>query len=153
MATVNSVTCKRKITLKNIVTETFKINLVIEIQNNINNIQNNINQIEQVITKIRQESGDKQPDIKQIEQERLKLMAQKKMSENRIQEVKQLKHGSIYTTSQVDGFTQLKPVDDVREKLGNVEILCKDYIIQKMTVHVEEEVKEQFVKPVPINIS
>ena len=152
MKSVQSVTCKRKVVFNHIVTETFKLNTIIEIQNNLNQIQNNINQLDQIIKKILSEANGKQPDLKQIEQERFKLQAQKKITETKLEEVKKLKEGDTFTANQMEGFCTLKQGDDIREKLGAVTILCKDYQIQDMSVEIEEEIKETSIQPIPISV-
>lgn len=122
------INCKRQVFLKSLVNENLKVDLAIELTNAINNLNNQLHQIA-VIIKQEKSKGN---DVSKIELEQKKTAVQLKMMQNRLEEVKELKLGELYTTGSVDGYSQLKVGDDLRDKIGSVEVISKNYIIQEI---------------------
>jgi hypothetical protein len=138
-----SVNCKREIVLKSIVTENFKIDLAVELKAAIENIKNQIQQVGAVI----KQQKDKGYDLSQLENEQKKMAVQMKLMQDRLDEVKGLKVGTLYATGSVEGLSQLRIGDDIREKLGPIEVISKNYIIQEIHLSPKPNNTEKKSKP------
>ena len=78
-------------------------------------------------------------DLKPLEDELKKTAVQEHILKERLEELKKTNVGDLYTTAIIDGFSTLEKGDDIREKLGNVEIISKDYLIQEIKVQMPEK--------------
>ncbi len=152
MQTVSqSVNCKREILLKSVVTEDFKIDLASELRGAIENLKNQIQQISQIL----KQQKDKGHDLSQLENEQKKMAVQMKMMQDRLDGVKDLKVGDMYTTGSIEGHAQLRIGDDIREKLSPVEVISKNYIVQEITMGAKPKKAEKKAisqKPQPVKI-
>jgi len=140
---VKTVTLKRTVTIKAIVTEDFKNYLSFELETAIKDLQNKIQEIDKqgqlLIESLKKEGASEQ--TKSIEQQ-LKLEKQQQLSvindlKNRIAEAKNLQIGSEFVQGTIDGFVAIKPGDNLYQKLGALEIIVKDGIIQEIKGDVE----------------
>ncbi|MDD5455545.1 MAG: YlqD family protein [Candidatus Margulisbacteria bacterium] len=140
---VKTVTLKRTVTIKAIVTEDFKNYLSFELETAIKDLQNKIQEIDKqgqlLIESLKKEGASEQ--TKSIEQQ-LKLEKQQQLSvindlKNRIAEAKNLQLESEFVQGTIDGFVAIKPGDNLYQKLGALEIIVKDGIIQEIKGDVE----------------
>lgn len=142
-----SINCKRQVLLKSIVTNDFKIDLAVELKEAVDSLKSQIVQIGN-IAKQQKEKGF---DVSQIENEQRRLAVQMKLMQDRLDEVKHLKEGDLYTTGSVECYTPLRVGDDIREKLDSVEVISKNYIIQEINVvrKTINQAKHQISKAIP----
>lgn len=119
---------KRPLVFKAVVTDYFKSEVLTELKNAIQGLENNMKQLEDYQKKDEMKGEDK----KSLDVEIKKLVAQKFVLEQRIQEVEKLKEGDYYVYNMVEGFSQLKVGDDIRKKMSPIEMMTKDFIVQSI---------------------
>jgi hypothetical protein len=134
---VKSVTLKRTITIKAIVTDDFKKYLTYELETSINDIKQKtvdvIKQAKELVASLEQ-SGGSQDQIQMIQQQ---LQIEKKQQENTINDLKKrivdannLQNNTEFVQGTIDGFTNVKVGDNLYQKLGAMEILIKDGVVE-----------------------
>lgn len=123
-----SINCKRQIVVKSIVTDSFKIDIALELKQAMEGTKEQIKQLDALI---KQQKGEGH-DVGPLENELKKAYVQNKLFEMRLGEVKTLKNGDLYTTGTFEAYSTLKAGDDIRDKLGSAEVICKDYIVQQI---------------------
>lgn len=140
---VKTVTLKRTVTIKAIVTEDFKNYLTYELETAIKDLQQKIQGMEQqgkaLIDSLQSEGSSDQ--IKSIEQQ-LKLEKQQQQNvindlTRRIEEAKGLQLDTEFVQGTIDGFVGVKVGDNLYQKLGALEIIVKDGIIQDLKGDME----------------
>lgn len=130
------VTLKRTVTIKAIVTEDFKKYLVYELETAIKDIQKKMSDIEKqaqlLLDSLRAEGA-----LDQINAIQQQLKLEKQQQENsmsdfqkRIQDAKNLELNSEFVQGTIDGFTSVKVGDNLYQKLGALELIVKDGVIQ-----------------------
>ena len=133
---VKTVTLKRTVTIKAIVTDDFKGYLAYELETAIKDLQTKIQEIEKqgqlLINSLKNENASEQ--ITSVEQQ-LKLERQQQLSviadlQSRINEAKNLDLDSEFVQGTIDGFVSVKQGDNLYQKLGGLEIIVKDGVIQ-----------------------
>jgi hypothetical protein len=136
MTTKKSVTLKRTVTIKAIVTEDFKKYLVFELQNAIKNLDQKMSLVDTQGKKLIETLKDKgaQDQINSINQQ-INLEKQQKDAavtdlNKRIEDAKNLALNSEFIQGTVDGFVTVGEGDNLYQKLGALEIIIKDGIIQ-----------------------
>ncbi|OGI10939.1 MAG: hypothetical protein A2Y40_10560 [Candidatus Margulisbacteria bacterium GWF2_35_9] len=133
-----TITLKRTVTIKAIVTDDFKNYLSFELETAIKDLKNKIQEIEKqgnsLISSLQSEGSSEQ--IKSIEQQ---LKLEKQQQENviadlskRIDEAKNLKLNSEFVQGTIDGFVGVKVGDNLYQKLGALELIVKDGVIQEI---------------------
>jgi len=133
---VKTVTLKRTVSIKAIVTEDFKNYLAFELETSIKDLQNKLSEIDKqaalLINSLRTDGALDQ--IKSVEQQ-LKLEKQQQLSvisdlQKRIIDAKNLPLDSEFVQGTIDGFVGIKVGDNLYQKLGALEIIVKDGVIQ-----------------------
>jgi len=133
-----TITLKRTVTIKAIVTEDFKNYLSFELETAIKDLQNKIKEIENqgntLMASLQTEGSSEQ--IKSVEQQ---LKLEKQQQENviadltkRITEAKTLELNSEFVQGTIDGFVGIKVGDNLYQKLGALELIVKDGVIQEI---------------------
>lgn len=133
-----TITLKRTVTIKAIVTEDFKNYLSFELETAIKDLKNKIQEIEKqgksLISSLQNDGSSEQ--IKSIEQQ---LKLEKQQQENvisdltkRIGEAKNLQLNSEFVQGTIDGFVGVKVGDNLYQKLGALELIVKDGVIQEI---------------------
>lgn len=122
------INCKRQIVLKSIVTDPLKIDLAVEIKQAMDAVNSQIMQLNGVIKQFKEKGRDVAP----LEEEMKKAYVQHKLFETRLNDLKKLKNGDLYTMGTFEAYSPLKTGDDIRDKLGSAEVICKDYIVQEI---------------------
>jgi hypothetical protein len=131
-----NVTLKRTVTIKAIVTDDFKSYLTYELETAIKDLQTKIADIEKqgqlLIDTLKQDNASEQ--IASVEQQ-LKLERHQQLGvigdlQTRIKEAKMLALNSEFVQGTIDGFVTVKPGDNLYQKLGGLEIIVKDGIVQ-----------------------
>lgn len=132
----SKLTLKRTVTIKAIVTEDFKKYLTHELNNSINTLDQKLKQMEiqgkQLIDSLtKQNAGEQIASIKQqMELERQQQKTAKNELQKRIDEAKNLPLESEFVQGTVDGFVSVKKGDNLYQKLGAMEIIIKDGVVQ-----------------------
>lgn len=133
-----TITLKRTVTIKAIVTEDFKNYLSFELETAIKDLQNKIQEIENqgktLMDSLKSEGSSEQ--IKSVEQQ-LKLEKQQQQNviadlTKRIDEAKKLELNSEFVQGTIDGFVGIKVGDNLYQKLGALELIVKDGVIQEI---------------------
>lgn len=131
-----TVTLKRTVTIKAIVTDDFKGYLAYELETAIKDLQSKIQDIEKqgklLIDSLKKENATDQ--ISSVEQQ-LKLERQQQLNvisdlQTRIKDAKNLDLHSEFVQGTIDGFVTVKPGDNLYQKLGGLELIVKDGVIQ-----------------------
>lgn len=132
-----SVTLKRTVTIKVVVTEKFKSYMVFELNESIRSAEQRTILINQQIPQLdRLASTDnigRQALLQQLEAEKIQLDATIKDQQTRMDAINDLKLESLFLQGTVDGFVSVSEGDNLYEKLGGMEIILKDGIVQKIT--------------------
>lgn len=138
MTTKKTITLKRTVTIKAIVTEDFKKYLTFELQNAIKNLDQKMSLVETQGKKLIETLKDKgaQDQITSIDQQ-INLEKQQKDAavadlNKRIEDAKSLALNSEFIQGTVDGFVSVGEGDNLYQKLGALEIIIKDGIIQEI---------------------
>lgn len=135
---IPTITLKRIVTIKVIVTDQFKQYLVSELERAIRNLQLQLQQVEtyanQYIADLEQKNMAQQATAfrQQVAAEKQRQDLAIQELQKRIEEAKRLPLDSEFIQGTVDGLVQIKKGDNLYEKLGAMEITIKDGVIQKI---------------------
>jgi hypothetical protein len=134
----NTVELKRVVMVKAIVTESFKENLIKELERAIGNIDLQLNQIlgrTKAYLEDLKKKGlmQKAAAIKhQMDEENSRQMAAKSDLLMKIEEAKKLTIGSEFVQGPLEGPVTVSIGDNLYKKVGGAEIVVKDGIIQEI---------------------
>ncbi len=131
-----SVTLKRSVTIKVIVTEKFKQYMLFEISEARKNAESRLAQLDSQLAqlaKLAESESGKSLLTQQADSEKIQLKATLNDLEAREKAVHALALDSHFVQGNVDGFVSVAEGDNLYEKLGAMEILTKDGIIQKIS--------------------
>jgi hypothetical protein len=131
-----SVTLKRSVTIKVIVTEKFKQYMLFEIEEARKNAEARLIQIDQQlgqIAKLAESESGQQLIAQKVDSEKIQLKATLVDLEAREKAVHTLALDSHFIQGNIDGFVSVAEGDNLYEKLGGMEILAKDGVIQKIS--------------------
>jgi len=144
METKNSISIKRSITIKAVVTPTWKDDAEKELSKAISNIDQQLSQLEgegqQIVNNIRSQSVNPldprvQEQVSQVQQQvaakRNEIEEQKRNLLQQQSQVRELKMDDIVDQGQVDSFCNVKVGDNLIEKM-QVSITVKDGVIQSI---------------------
>ncbi len=133
-----SVTLKRTVTIKAIVTEDFKKYLTYELETSIKDLQKKMSDVEKqakdLVSSLEQTGASDQ--VKMINQQ-LQIEQQQQANtisdlQKRILDAKNLQLDSEFIQGTIDGFTTVKVGDNLYQKLGALEIIVKDGVVQEI---------------------
>ncbi len=133
-----SVTLKRTVTIKAIVTEDFKKYLTYELETSIKDLQKKMSDIEVQAKGLIDSLGkDSSPEQSKMISQQLQVEKQQQEStvadlKKRIEDAKNLKLDSEFIQGTIDGFTTIKAGDNLYQKLGALEIVVKDGVVQEI---------------------
>ena len=144
METKNSISIKRSIAIKAVVTPTWKEDAEIELSKAISNIDQQLSQLEQegqqIVNNIRSQSVNPldprvQEQVSQVQQQvavkRNEIEEQKRNLLQQQTQVRELKMDEIVDQGQVDSFCDVTVGDNLIEKM-QVSITVKDGVIQSI---------------------
>ncbi len=144
METKNSISIKRSIAIKAVVTPTWKEDAEKELSNAISNIDQQLSQLEQegqqIVNNIRSQSVNPldprvQEQVSQVQQQvaakRNEIEEQKRNLIQQQSQVRELKMDEIVDQGQVDSFCDVTVGDNLIEKM-QVSITVKDGVIQSI---------------------
>lgn len=115
-----------KIILKAIVTDKFKVEKNKEFQKELTQLQENIDALQTHINTYK----DNASAVETLQNEQKKLSVQKLLIQRKAEELNVLSNGDHIEVGSIDGLFALKPGDNIKEKLGKVEVLYKDDIVK-----------------------
>lgn len=132
-----SVTLKRSVTIKAIVTDPFKQYMQFEIQQNIFSSNQKLEGIDKGLAEIQQRPDFSQNQgsqllKQQLEAERIQTQYAIQELSQRLKAIETLQLGSEFTQGIIDGFVSVSEGDNLYEKIGGLEIQIKDGIVQKI---------------------
>jgi len=134
----NGAMLKRAVRIKTIVTEKFKQEMEKNLKMQIERLDKTIEQIDKQ-TKPYIEDFKKKGKAKQLEslnqqvaQEKGKLALQKKVLAKKIEDIKKLVLGSEFVQGTMESWVNIKVGDNLFKKVGGMEILVKDGIVQEI---------------------
>ena len=144
METKNSISIKRSIAIKAVVTPTWKEDAEKELSKAISNIDQQLSQLEQegqqIVNNIRSQSVNPldprvQEQVSQVQQQvaakRNEIEEQKRNLLQQLSQVRELKMDEIVDQGQVDSFCDVTVGDNLIEKM-QVSITVKDGVIQSI---------------------
>ena len=144
METKNSISIKRSIAIKAVVTPTWKEDAEKELSKAISNIDQQLSQLEQegqqIVNNIRSQSGNPldprvQEQVSQVQQQvaakRNEIEEQKRNLLQQQSQVRELKMDEIVDQGQVDSFCDVTVGDNLIKKM-QVSITVKDGVIQSI---------------------
>jgi len=139
---MESISLKRQVAIKAIVTDAFKQNVTAEIQQALQQLDLNLQQLEfqgkramadlekKGITPAGPQQQAQMDALRQsIEQERDRLMQGKNEMLQRLNMVSQLEMNSEFLQGTVDNYVDVKVGDNLYEKLSNTEVILKDGVV------------------------
>lgn len=134
---MSSITVKRSIGVRVIVSEEFKAELKSELQEAATETQRRIDQMEIHSRRLladlqRSDLSQAMQARKQIEAERQRHDALRQDIQRQLQEVDKLEIGSEYPRGTVEGVVELHQGDDLVQKLSGSQIVVKDGIIVEL---------------------
>ncbi|GBR75558.1 protein YlqD [Candidatus Termititenax persephonae] len=131
---------QRNVTVKVTVTEEFKKYLVSELERSIKNMETQLTTMEtqgkRLVENLKKQ-GEKTVKqisaiVQQINMDKQQAVLAKVDLEKKIAEAKELKLGSEFLQGTVQGTTTVKEGDNLYKKLGGIELLLKDGVIQEI---------------------
>lgn len=134
---MDSITIRRPITLKAVVTEEFKANTVAELEEAIRELDAELSSIDfdtrRIIADLERQNLKQAMEFKrQIEVERKKRLDLKKTMEDKIVEVRAWQLDDEVVQGRIEGVAQVKVGDDLN-KVMNATIIVKDGTVVKIT--------------------
>lgn len=133
-----SVIVKRPIQITVITTETFKQDLLKEIQESVDAVQRHIEQMEfqgrRALADLQRTNLNQAMALRQqLEAEKRKYEDMKKELEQRREEVEKLELGEEYPRGTMESEVEIKVGDNLFEKLSQAQIIIKDGVVQEIT--------------------
>lgn len=142
---MESISLKRQVAIKAIVTDTFKQQVTAEIQQALQQLDLNLQQLEfqgkraiadlekQSLTPAGPQQAAQMQGLKDsIEQERQRLLGGKQEMLQRLNVVSQLEMNSEFLQGTVDNYVEVKIGDNLYEKLSNTEVILKDGVVTEI---------------------
>ena len=135
---MESISLKRQVAIKAIVTDTFKTNASNEIQQSLQQMDLNLQQLEfqakRAISDLEQKTPAPTPDqtenLKmQIEQERQRILGQKNELLQRLNVIAQLELETEFLQGTLDNYVDILIGDNLYDKLSNAEVIIKDGVV------------------------
>jgi len=125
-----SVTLKRNVTIKAIVTDKFKDYLLFEVSQNGQQIDLQLKDLQ--TKKAELGAANSKLLIEQVDQQIAQLQATQAELKNRIETIKKLENDTYFSQGVIEGLVTLGEGDNLYEKLGGMEIIIKDGVVQKI---------------------
>jgi hypothetical protein len=135
-----AVTLKRTVTIKVIVTEEFKKYLVSELERAIKNLDAQLNQMEdqgkKLIETLKKQGEKTKKQVvaisQQINLDRQQERLAKADLEKKVKDAQLLPLNSEFIQGTVDGFVEVDKGDNLYKKLGGLEVIIKDGMVQEI---------------------
>ena len=122
---------KRQVLVKAVVTENFKTFLNYELSETVKMNSNKVNQIENQMKLV--DKAD--PKYMQLDMERKEAQSYLASEADQRKFIEDLELNSVYSQGPIDGMVTVSVGDNLYEKLGGVELLVKDGVVQKINTN------------------
>jgi hypothetical protein len=122
------VTLKRRVTIKALVTDKFKDYLNLELTENVRAAKQRIQEIDRLIADPK--NVNLLPQLS-TEKEQVSIVIENETAQKKL--IFELENDSIFNQGSIDGFVSVAVGDNLYEKLGGMEIMVKDGIVEKVT--------------------
>lgn len=133
---MQSISIKRQVTVKAIVTEVFKNNAGTEIQQQLQQLDMNMQQLEfqakRAVSDLEKQSpapGQMENLKLQIDEERQRLLVAKNELLQRMNMISQLELNTEFPQGMLDNYVTVNVGDNLYEKLSNTEVILKDGVV------------------------
>jgi len=135
---MKAISLKRQVSIKAIVTETFKTNASNEIQQSLQQMDLNLQQLEfqakRAISELEKRNPPASPDElnslrMQVEQERQRILGGKNELLQRLNMISQLEMNSEFLQGTLDNYVEIKIGDNLYDKMSNAEVILKDGVV------------------------
>lgn len=133
---MQSISIKRQVTVKAIVTEVFKNNASQEIQQQLQQLDMNMQQLEfqakRAISDLEKQNpapGQMDNLKMQIDEERQRLLVGKNELLQRMNMISQLELNTEFPQGMLDNYVTVNVGDNLYEKLSNTEVILKDGVV------------------------
>jgi hypothetical protein len=133
---MKSISLKRQVAVKAIVTDVFKTNASNEIQQSLQQLDLNLQQLEfqakraiSDLEKQKANPADMENLKGQIEQERQRLLVGKNELLQRLNVIAQLEMNSEFLQGTLENYVEINVGDNLYDKLSNTEIILKDGVV------------------------
>lgn len=123
------VTLKRRVTISAIVTDKFKEFLRLELKETVAFSKQRIQEIDAQLQN--QSLGLEIQTQLRAERQQLELTVQSESQQS--EAIEKLENDTIFNQGAIDGFVSVSVGDNLYEKLGGMEIVVKDGIVQKLS--------------------
>lgn len=123
------VTLKRRVTISAIVTDKFKEFLRLELKETVAFSQQRIQEIDAQLQS--QSLGLEIQTQLRAERQQLELTVQSESQQ--AEAIEKLENDTVFNQGVIDGFVSVSVGDNLYEKLGGMEIVVKDGIVQKLS--------------------
>jgi hypothetical protein len=124
-----NVTLKRRVTIRAIVTDKLKEYLRFELSESTRMAEKRRGEIDVQLTS----DNVPAPMKTQAEAEKLQINQTLSQTETQLKSIDALEDGALFTQGVIEGFVGISVGDNLYEKLGGMEILIKDGIVQNVT--------------------
>lgn len=125
-----NVTLKRAVTIKAVVTDKFKEYLKFELTASKQDLENRLNQLQEAAAVVDKEKN--QLLSQQRDTEIFHVKNNLKDVSARLGSLESIELGSVFNQGTIDGFVTVSEGDNLYEKLGGMEIMVKDGIVQSI---------------------
>ncbi len=131
---------QRTVTVKVIVTEDFKKYLIAELDRAIRNLDNQVETLEkqgkQLMESLKKQGEKTVKQVsaiaQQINLDKQQESLAKEELKKKIEDAKALKIGSEFVQGTINGWASVKKGDNLYKKLGAVEVVIKDGVVQEI---------------------
>lgn len=126
----NAVFVRQQMVVKSIVDENFKVIKKEELEKSLHSAKEGHNQLTQHLQKLQGESSLNAR--KQVEEHLQRIAGQIAVLQYQLQALNDVKVGDYFTEMVLDGFVSIKKEDNIKAKLGRLEIITKNDIVQEI---------------------
>jgi hypothetical protein len=125
-----TVTLKRNVTIKAVVTDQFKKFLTFELNQAITGLNERQKQLDDILAKNEGTSEYRN----QLSHEKQQNAVNKEDLTNKINVAQKLQNDTLFVQGVVEGFATVKKGDNLYEKLGAMEIIVKDGLVNELNM-------------------
>lgn len=141
---IESVQLKRQVTVKTLVTDTFRQRAQGELSNELKLIDTQLQQLEaqyqhslQQLEKVAQQGQNVQKQLQQLQQEaqqkRNQLASLKMQVSQELGNLDKIENGNYVVTGILENFITIKVGDNIYEKLMNAEMIVEDGVVKSIS--------------------
>lgn len=122
------ITLSRRVAIKAVVTDKFKQYLHFELEQAVRMTEQRIKELDEKLSKL-----DKtHPNFKLFSEDKLRLQDELQTTKQQESTIGTLKDGELFSQGTIEGFVAVTVGDNLYDKLGGLEVVVKDGIVQKI---------------------